>query len=112
MFTLAAIASSIWVATILEDNGMEIAYVLIGSSLLIFIFLMLWLKERKQARMEFIAYGLRGDEGNDENTKTNITVMESGFVEAMDKLEAMGEVSRDQRDQWVWTKTGKPVGQK
>jgi hypothetical protein len=91
---------------------MEIVHVLIGSSLLIFLFIILWLKERRQAKMEFIAYGLRGDESGDENTKTNITVMESGFVEAMDKLEALGEVSQDQWGQWVWTTTGKPVGQR
>ena len=65
---------------------------------------------RIEAEIEYIAYGLRGDEDNDENTKTNITVMEASFIEAISKLEELGEVRQDEWGQWIWTKTGKPVG--
>ncbi len=89
---------------------MEIVYVLIGSGVIILIFLILWLKERRQSRLEYIAYGLRSSEDNTENTKTNVTLMETGFMEAMSKLEDLGEVSQDQWGGWVWSKSGKPVG--
>ncbi len=89
---------------------MEIVYVLIGSGVLILIFLFLWLKERRQARMEYVAYGLRSSEDNTENTKTSVTLTETGFKEAMSKLEDLGEVSQDQWGQWIWNKSGKPVG--
>lgn len=88
-----------------------LVYLLVGSIFFGFIFLMLWLKERRNAQKEYIAYGLRSSEDGDENTKTNITAMESGFREAMSKLEDLGEVACDQWGQWKWTKTGKPVGQ-
>lgn len=91
---------------------MGIIFVLIGSGILVLIFLFLWLREKRNAELEYIAYGLRANDDSDENTKTNITVMESGFLEAMAKLEALGEVKQDQWGQWMWTKTGKPVGQK
>ena len=89
---------------------MEIVYVLIGSGVLVFTFLILWLKERKNAQREYIAYGLRSSEDNTENTRTNVTLMDAGYREAMSRLEDMGEVSQDQWGQWIWTKTGKPVG--
>ncbi len=89
---------------------MLLVYFLIGSLFLTLIFLVLWLRERRNAQREYIAYGLRSSEDRDENTKTNITVMESGFAEAMSKLEDMGEVTQDQWGQWIWTKSGKPVG--
>lgn len=89
---------------------MNLVYFVVGSNVLALIFLILWLRERRSARMESIAYGLRSSEDNDENTKTNITVMESGYREAMSKLEDLGEVTCDQWGQWVWTKSGKPVG--
>lgn len=89
---------------------MDIVYVLIGSGLLILIFLILWLRERRQARKEYIAYGLRSSEDNTDNTKTNITMMDSGFREAMSRLEDMGEVSQDEWGKWIWTESGKPVG--
>ena len=91
---------------------MEIVLVLIGAIFLVVVFFILWLKERRQARMEYIAYGLRAHDEQNENTKTNITMMETGFVEAMEKLESLGEVSQDQWGQWIWTKTGLPVGQR
>jgi hypothetical protein len=89
---------------------MAIVYVLIGSGVLILIFLILWLKERKNAQQEYIAYGLRSTEDNTENTRTNVTLMDAGYREAMSRLEDMGEVSQDQWGQWIWTKSGKPVG--
>lgn len=89
---------------------MLMIYILIGVSALALIFLTLWLRERKNAQMEYIAYGLRSGEDNTENTRTNITMMDSGFREAMSRLEDMGEVRRDEMGQWVWVKSGKPVG--
>ena len=89
---------------------MEIVWVLVGSGVLVLIFLILWLRERRRSETEYIAYGLRTDEDSDENTKTNITQMEAKFVEAISKLEELGEVQQDNWGQWVWTKTGKPVG--
>lgn len=89
---------------------MNLVYFLVGSIVLSLIFLVLWLRERRNARMEYIAYGLRSSEDNDENTKTNITAMESGYREAMSKLEDLGEVTCDEWGQWIWTKSGKPVG--
>ena len=89
---------------------MEIVWVLLGSGILVLIFLVLWLRERRRAETEHIAYGLRTDEDSDENTKTNITQMEAEFVDAITKLEELGEVQQDNWGNWVWTKTGKPVG--
>ncbi len=89
---------------------MEMIWVLVGSSILVLVFLILWLKERRRAQIEYIAYGLRGDEDSDENTKTNITQMEASFLEAISKLEELGQVKQDNWGQWIWTETGKPVG--
>lgn len=89
---------------------MEIVWVLVGSGILVLVFVILWLRERRRAEIEYIAYGLRGDEDNTENTKTNITQMEAQYVEAMTKLEELGEVKQDNWGQWIWTKDGKPVG--
>ena len=89
---------------------MEIIWVLVGSGILILVFLILWLRERRRAQTEYIAYGLRANEESDENTKTNITQMEAGFVEAVSKLEELGLVKQDSWGVWIWTETGKPVG--
>ena len=89
---------------------MEIAWVLVGSGILVLVFLILWLKERRRAQTEYIAYGLRANEDSDENTKTNITQMEASFLEAISKLEELGQVKQDNWGQWIWTETGKPVG--
>jgi YD repeat-containing protein len=89
---------------------MDIVYVLIGSGILILIFLILWLKERRQSRMEYIAYGLRSSEDSTENDRTNVTLMDTGFREAMSRLEDMGEVSQDEWGHWIWNESGKPVG--
>ena len=88
---------------------MDIVYVLIGSGVLILIFLILWLKERRQARMEYIAYGLRSSEDHTDNTKTNVTAIEDGFIETISRLEDLGEVSQDEWGQWTWTESGQPV---
>ena len=89
---------------------MDIVYVLIGSGVLILIFLILWLRERRQARMEYIAYGLRSSEDNTDNTKTNVTAIEDGFNETISRLEDLGEVSQDEWGKWIWTKSGMQVG--
>ncbi len=88
---------------------MEVIWILLGSSALVLFFLILWLRERRRAQAEYVAYGLRANE-NDENTKTNITEMEANFVEAISKLEELGEVHQDNWGNWVWTKSGKPLG--
>lgn len=89
----------------------DIVYVAIGSGILILLFLILWLRERRNSRNEHIAYGLRASEDQTENTKTNITGLETGFREAMCKLEDLGEVAKDQWGQWRWVKSGLPVGE-
>ena len=89
---------------------MEIVWVLVGSGVLVLIFLILWLRERRRVQTEYVAYGLRADEDSDENTKTNITQMESRYVEAISKLEELGEIEQDSWGHWIWTKTGKLVG--
>lgn len=90
---------------------MELLLAAVVSAVLALLFLILWLRERKNAQREYIAYGLRANEDQSENTKTNISAIENGFEEAMSKLEDLGEVTRDNWGQWVWTKSGKPVGQ-
>lgn len=89
---------------------MEIVWILVVSGVLVLFFIILWLRERRRAQIEYIAYGLRGEEESDENTKTNITQMEASFVEAISKLEELGQVKQDNWGQWTWTETGKPVG--
>ena len=89
---------------------MELVYVIAVSGVLVLFFIVLWLRERRRAQIEYVAYGLRADEDSDENTKTNLTEMEASFVEAITKLEELGEVEQDSWGQWIWTKTGEPVG--
>ena len=77
------------------------------------VFMLLWLKERKHAsEAEVVAYGLRAADDSDDNTKTSISVMESEYNEAIDKLKELGEVQQDEWGKWVWTKTGLPLGDK
>ena len=75
------------------------------------VFLVLWLKERRRAQIEYVAYGLRGDEGDDENTKTNISMMERSYLDAISKLEDLGQVKQDDWGNWIWVESGKPVGE-
>jgi hypothetical protein len=88
-----------------------IIWILMGSILAALVFLILWLRERRRAQIEYVAYGLRGDENSDENTKTNLTLMESSYLEAISKLEDLGQVKQDEWGNWVWVETGKPVGE-
>lgn len=81
------------------------------SIFLALVFLILWLKERRHANeAEIVAYGLRSEDDSDENTKTSISVMESEYNEALNKLEQLGEIQQDNWGRWVWTKTGEPLG--
>ena len=90
---------------------MGLFWVVVGAGVLVLIFMFLWLRERRRAQIEYIAYGLRGDEDSDENTKTNITQLEASYVEAMTKLEELGQVRQDNWGRWVWVDSGKPVGE-
>ena len=75
------------------------------------VFLILWLRERKHAsEAEVVAYGLRAEDDSDDNTKTSISVMESEFDEAMEKLRDLGEIQQDNWGNWVWVKTGEKLG--
>ena len=87
-----------------------IIWVLIGLCALVFVFLFLWLRERRKAQIEYIAYGLRQGEDNDENTKTNLTEMKVEFVAAITRLEELGQVRQDDWGNWVWSDSGEPVG--
>jgi hypothetical protein len=89
---------------------MELIWILIVTGILVLIFLSLWLREKRRAQIEYIAYGLRENDKSDENSKTNITQMAAGFVEAITKLEELGEVKQDNWGQWIWIKSGEPVG--
>ncbi len=86
-------------------------YALAGAVAVIVLLLYLWLNERNQAQKEHIAYGLRSSDSSDENTKTNLTLIEAGYRETLSRLEDLGEVKRDQWGKWIWRKTGKPVGE-
>ena len=51
------------------------------SAILAFLFMFLWIRERRHAaEAEIVAYGLRSNDESDENTKTSISVMESEYV--------------------------------
>ena len=90
---------------------MIIVWILMASVFAALVFLVLWLKERRRAQIEYVAYGLRGDEGDDENTKTNISMMERSYLEAISKLEDLGQVKQDDWGNWIWVESGKPVGE-
>ena len=89
---------------------MDVVWILVGSTLLILLFLILWLRERRRARIEYVAYGLRASEEANENTKTNLTQMQAEYVEAMTRLEELGQVRQDNWGRWVWTENGQFVG--
>ncbi len=75
------------------------------------IFVLLWLKERKHASdAEIVAYGLRAADDKDDNTKTSISIMEAEFDDALKKLEQLGEIKKDDWGNWIWVKTGEPLG--
>jgi hypothetical protein len=93
------------------ETTLAIVWVLMASVFAALVFLVLWLRERRRAQIEYVAYGLRGDVDSDESTKTNITMMESSYQEALSKLEDLGQVKRDDRGNWIWVETGKQVGE-
>ena len=93
------------------ETILAIVWVLMASIFAALIFLVLWLRERRRAQIEYVAYGLRGNEDSNENTKTNITMMESSYLEAISKLEDLGQVKQDDWGNWIWVETGKPVGE-
>ena len=75
------------------------------------LFIVLWLRERRHAEQaEIVAYGLRSQDESDENTKTNISELESGYNQAISRLEQLDEIRQDEWGNWIWTKTGKPLG--
>lgn len=86
-----------------------IVNILIGVAAI--VFLILWLRERKHASdAEIVAYGLRAEDDSDDNTKTSISVMESEYEEAMEKLQELGEIQQDEWGNWIWKKTGEQLG--
>ena len=95
---------------------MGIIWVLIVLSVLVLVFLILWVRERRNARIEHIVYGLREGEGEgegddaNENTRTNITRMQAEFAEAITKLEELNLVRQDEWGRWVWIESGILVG--
>lgn len=83
-----------------------------SCAVLALIFLILWIRERKKANdAEIVAYGLRAQDDGDENTKTNLTVMESEYDAAIQKLIELGEITRDDWGRWVWVKTGQQMSE-
>ena len=90
---------------------MTIVWILIATAFAALLFLVLWLRARRLAQIEHVAYGMRGDEESGENTKTHITAMENSYLEAISKLEELGQVKQDDWGNWIWVETGKPVGE-
>ncbi len=89
---------------------MGIIWVLIVLSVLVLVFLILWIRERRNSRIEQIAYGLREGEDANEHTRTNITLMQAEFMEAIAKLEELNLVKQDEWGRWFWIESGKLVG--
>ena len=85
---------------------MGIIWVLIVLSVLVLVFLILWIRERQNARIEQIAYGLREGEDANEQTRTNITQMQAEFMEAFAKLEERNLVKQDEWGRWFWIESG------
>ena len=74
------------------------------------VFLILWIRERRNARIEQIAYGLREGEDANEQTRTNITQMQAETMEMIAKLEELNLVKQDEWGRWFWIESGKPLG--
>ena len=89
---------------------MGIIWALIVLSVLVLVFLILWIRERRNARIEQIAYGLREGEDANEQTRTNITQMQAEFMEAIAKLEELNLVKQDEWGRWFWIESGKLLG--
>lgn len=91
---------------------MVLMIVTFGTCLIAIIFMVMWLRERRHAaEAEIVAYGLRSEDESDENTKTSISTMESGYNEAVQRLEELGEIRQDNWGRWVWDKSGKQLGE-
>ena len=89
---------------------MGIIWILIGLCVLVLVLLSLWLRERRNARIEQIAYGFRRGEDADQHTRTNITEMEAELVEAIAKLEELALLKQDEWGRWVWVESGDYLG--
>ena len=89
---------------------MDIIWVLIGLCALVLVLLCLWLRERRNARVEQIAYGLRAGEDTEQQTRTNITEMQTELVEAIAKLEELALIKQDEWGRWVWVESGNRLG--
>ncbi len=82
------------------------------SVLLALVFFILWVRERRRAsQAEVVAYGLRAADDADENTKTNISVLESEYDAAIQKLIDMGQIRKDEWGRWVWAESGELLGE-
>ena len=82
------------------------------SVLLALVFFILWVRERRRAsQAEVVAYGLRAEDDADENTKTNISVLEAEYDAAIQKLIDMGQIRKDEWGRWVWAETGELLGE-
>jgi hypothetical protein len=89
---------------------LAIIWILIGLVALVLVLLCLWLRERRNARVEQIAYGLRADEDVDQQTRTNITEMQAELIEAIAKLEELGLIKQNEWSRWVWVESGNFLG--
>lgn len=76
------------------------------------VFIVMCVRARRAANeAEVVAYGLRAQDESDENTKTNLSMMEAEYEAAIDKLSDMGKIKRDNWGRWVWTETGQQLGE-
>jgi hypothetical protein len=91
---------------------MSSTIVAIISVTLALIFMVMWLRARRIANeAEIVAYGLRSQDESDENTKTSLSMLETEYEAAIDKLNQLGEIRRDDWGRWVWTKSGQQLSQ-
>ena len=92
---------------------MVISLLLVLMSLLALVFFILWIRERRRiAQAEIVAYGLRAQDSVDENTKTNMRVLEAEYDAALDRLTQLGEIQQDNWGRWVWRKTGEQLAER
>ncbi len=81
------------------------------SLILAFVFMIMWIRARRAARSaEIVAYGLRAQDDNDEDTKTNLIHKNREYHEAIRKLNQMGQVKLDSWGRWVWADSGELLG--
>jgi hypothetical protein len=78
---------------------------------LAFVFFIMWIRERRAAlRAEVVAYGLRAQDDQDEDTKTDLIIKNQEYSVAIKKLEQMGQIQMDSWGRWVWTDSGQLLG--